>query len=150
MDVDITIFDSSKVQLARGMDIGATETVVFKATRSGRYKVQLSYRNSIIRDLMSCPQVHLYISSLSESRIKEIGVKQNEILTNSESSFTKIEKVFSLMQNAINSGSAYNNSAEFEYIYLFNRESFSNLEESVYSNKLSISDKPYWIYIEIF
>jgi len=53
MDVDIIIFDPNNSQIAKGKDIGATETVVFKATRSGRYKVQLSYRNSIIRDLMS-------------------------------------------------------------------------------------------------
>lgn len=61
MDVDIKIFDSSNTELARGKDIGATETAVAKVPIKGRIKVQLSYRNSIIRDLTSCPQVHLYL-----------------------------------------------------------------------------------------
>lgn len=150
MDVDITIFDYSNNQIAKGKDIGATETVVFKAKSSGKYKVQLSYRNSIIRDLMSCPQVHLYVSSLTDTLAKGLGKIQSDQLSGSTTSYQSIESLFSQMQNAINSGIPYSNDIDFDTIYVFQRESYSDLEEDIYTNKLVLKDKPYWIYIEIF
>ena len=132
------------------MDIDVAETVVFRITKSGKYKIELTYRNSIIREIRSCPQTHFYISTLTEPKAKAIGKKQEEVMDTSISSYTKIEEIFSNMQNAINEGTSYNNDDEFDYIYTFSRESYSNYEENIYTNKLSLSSKPYWIYIEIF
>ena len=54
------------------------------------------------------------------------------------------------MQNIINDGIPYDNDNEFNYIYTFYRESYISAEENIHANKLSMSTKPYWIYIEIF
>ena len=144
MDVDIKIFDTNKNEIGNGKDIGSTETIVSKIPMSGRYKVQLNYRNSIIRDLNSCPQVHLIVALHSKLETPNIS---NQQMT----SYQKIESIFQKLQNAIDSGSSYSNDDEFEYVYSFNRESFSNIEENVYENKLvNTKDSSYWVYFEIF
>ena len=92
MDIDIFVFDEAKNMLAKGTDF---ETVVFRITKSGKYMVQLSYRNSIIRDMQSCPQTHFYINTITEAKTRDIGKKQEEVMDTSISSYTKIEEIFS-------------------------------------------------------
>ena len=144
MDVDINIFDSNNNEIGNGKDIGATETIVSKIPTSGRYKVQLNYRNSIIRDLNSCPQVHLIVAL--HSKLESPNISSQQI-----TSYQKIESIFQKMQSAIDSGSSYSNDEDFDYIYAFNRESFTSIEENVYENKLTnTKDSSYWVYFEVF
>lgn len=151
MDVDIRVLNSNNVEIGKGRNIGATETVVVKVPSSGRYMIQLQYRNSIIRDLMSCPQVHLYLSSLSEEKVKKIGQKQTDLLNQDQNSFKKIESLFADMQDAIDNEKVYQNDDNMDFIYIFNRESYTTIKENIYENKLVNSkDRAYWIYFEIF
>lgn len=152
MDVDIRIINPDNSEIGKAKDIGATETIVVKADKSGLYKVKLIYRNSIIRNLMSCPQLHLSVSSLSDSKSKEIGKKQSSILEdNSNSSYEQIESLISKMQSAMDNGETYENNESFDKLYVFSRESYSSIEEIIYENKLTnTKNRAYWIYFEIF
>lgn len=151
MDIDLRIIDSSNEELGRAKDIGATETIVVKIPSSGRFKLQLIYRNSIIRDLMSCPQVHLYLSSLSEGYAKKLGQKQADLMALNLNSYEKIESLFSKMQAALDNEESFSNDGEMLQYYIFGRESYTSIEENVYENKLTNkNDKAFWIYFEVF
>jgi hypothetical protein len=151
MDVDLRVFNPTNEELGRAKDIGATETIVVKIPSSGRYKLQLIYRNSIIRDLMSCPQVHLYLSSLSEGYAKKLGQKQTDLLSQNLNSYEKIEGLFSKMQAALDNEQTFSNDGEMQQFYIFGRESYTSIEENVYENKLTNkNNKAYWIYFEVF
>lgn len=144
MDVDIRVFDPSNNEIGKGKDIGATETIVCKVPSSGRYKVQLSYRNSIIRDLAACPQVHLAV-------VLRNKLIEPDLTGQTVTAYQKIESIFSKMQSAIDSGASYSNDNDFEYVYVFSRESFTSIEENIYENKLSnTKNSMYWVYFEIF
>ena len=151
IDVDIKIYDDQNQLIGEGNDIGATETVIFQVSRAMNIRVLLTYRNSIIRDLTSCPQLHLYLNTLSEGNAKKIGEKQKELLREDHNSFSKIEEIIGKMQSAIDSGQSYTNVDDFDFIYIFYREDFSSLEENIYQNMLiNTQNQAYWIYFEIF
>ena len=100
---------------------------------------------------MSCPQLHLTVSSISEPKAKEIGKKQKSMLDSNYNTFEKIEGVFKKMQNAIDNGDTYTNTDDFDTLFIFSRESYTSIEENVYENKLTNkNDRAYWVYFEIF
>jgi hypothetical protein len=150
MDVDIRVTDSNKNILGKGKDIGATETLVVQVNSSGLIKITLTYRNSIVRDLQACPQLHLVVASLTDTQIRALGDKQKEYDSDNSTSYQNIEKVFKTMQEAIDNKNMYTNKGADTFIYKFSRESIKSIEENIYENSLTIGTTPYWLYIEIF